>query len=242
MLAKRPVTQVSTHNRPKAAAPRATTPQSDALQFNPLLATRPRRSIPRPSHQHFQAAAQIARNRKGSLKNECTRFSGCLYITPPNKHRQPANQSQYSAPFKHAFWQWAMSRRRSMPCQPQHRFQAAYFFLSLAFAGGLLLGFAADLSPAWGLAFSGCLLLGLAFSGCLTGWAASFAVDLTAGLATGLTAGLTGLALGNAMRGSCLASLRFSGFSGAASVAWAMGLRTALGLGLAGVGCAAAGC
>ena len=142
-------------------------PQSDALQFNPLLATRPRRSIPRPSHQHFQAAAQIARNRKGSLKNECTRFSGCLYITPPNKHRQPANQSQYSAPFKHAFWQWAMSRRRSMPCQPQHRFQAAYFFLSLAFAGGLLLGFAADLSPAWGLAFSGCLLLGLAFSGCL---------------------------------------------------------------------------
>ena len=69
MLAKRPVTQVSTHNRPKAAAPRATTPQSDALQFNPLLATRPRRSIPRPSHQHFQAAAQIARNRKGSLKN-----------------------------------------------------------------------------------------------------------------------------------------------------------------------------
>ena len=133
MLAKRPVTQVSTHNRPKAAAPRATTPQSDALQFNPLLATRPRRSIPRPSHQHFQAAAQIARNRKGSLKNECTRFSGCLYITPPNKHRQPANQSQYSAPFKHAFWQWAMSRRRSMPCQPQYRFQAAYFFLSLAF-------------------------------------------------------------------------------------------------------------
>lgn len=49
MLAKRPVTQVSTHNRPKAAAPRATTPQSNALQFNPLWQRAP--AAPYPAHR-----------------------------------------------------------------------------------------------------------------------------------------------------------------------------------------------
>lgn len=46
MLAKRPVTQVSTHNRPKAAALRATTPQSYALQFNPLWQRAPAAPCP----------------------------------------------------------------------------------------------------------------------------------------------------------------------------------------------------
>lgn len=46
MLAKRSVTQVSTHNRPKAAALRATTPQSYALQFNPLWQRAPAAPCP----------------------------------------------------------------------------------------------------------------------------------------------------------------------------------------------------